>query len=67
MSVFLIIGMRNNDCRERVLAILERLAGVTEAEVSLLQGRAVVVHGPGFDPEALIAAVKVGGYGVMRD
>lgn len=62
VTVLLIRGMRNNDCRERIAATLEGVAGVKEADVNLHRGCAVIMHEAGCQPDDLIEAVARAGY-----
>ncbi len=58
-----ITGMTCDGCAEHVTRALEGVAGVMEAHVpGWRSGRAEVV-GEGVDPEALVRAVEVAGYG----
>ncbi len=61
-TTLLIAGMRDNQCREHVAAILSRLAGVREAAVNLHRARATVVHDPACEPASLARAVVQAGY-----
>ena len=56
-----IAGMRSYACCEAVSSALNRVQGVRDVSVSLLQGRATVLH-EGSDPGALKAAVASAGY-----
>lgn len=62
-SVLIILGMRSNACREAVAAALERVVGVTEAQVSLYRGLAIVTHADDCPLLSLITAVIKAGYG----
>ncbi len=61
-TVLLVQGMKDNRCRETVAEALEAVEGVSEVEVNLYRGRAVVVHALTCDPEDLARAVKDLGY-----
>ena len=61
-AVLLIDGMRDNHCRELVLDALLKVAGVSEAEVSLFKARATVAFTAPCNPEDLIKAVARAGY-----
>ena len=60
----LVIGMKDNGCRERVIEALSSVEGVTEVMVSLLRARAMVWHEPSCLRGALIQAIERAGYGV---
>lgn len=60
--VLLIQGMRDNACRERLAEALGSVAGVADANVSLLRARGVVTYGPPCDEELLLRTVKSVGY-----
>lgn len=62
-TVLLILGMRNNSCREDVCAALEAVPCVIEVSVSLYRGLAVIKHAPSCDTRQLVAAVTQAGYG----
>lgn len=61
--VLLLVGMRDNSCRERVLEALRGVAGVKEAHVSLIRAQAVVLCEPPCSESALVEAVSAEGYG----
>jgi copper chaperone CopZ len=58
-----ILGMRGNDCRERVADALGAVKGVHEVEVSYFRARAQVVHDRECAPVDLVSAVESAGYG----
>jgi copper chaperone CopZ len=57
-----ITGMSCESCVSHTKKALEAVGGVESASVSLSPSQAVVTHGPGVDPAALVAAVKEEGY-----
>lgn len=61
-TVVLIGGMRDNACRERIADALGRVKGVSDVEVSLMRGRAVVCHDGQCKTDELVLAVKRSGY-----
>jgi copper chaperone CopZ len=63
-SVFMILGMRGNACRERVAAALELVPGVKDVDVNLHRARAAIVHQPTCTITDLAQAVVRQGYGV---
>jgi copper chaperone CopZ len=68
MTVLLIRGMKGNECRERIVATLEGVRGVREADVSLQRARAVVLHDAACNAGDLIEAVARAGYeAVLRE
>lgn len=60
--VLLLIGMRSNSCRERVVEVLRRVNGVKDVSVSLIRARAIVLCGPSCGATDLLEAVKKAGY-----
>ena len=62
-TVLLVLGMKDNRCREDVTAALERVPGVMEVQVSLYRGLAVVRHRADCAVEDMIVAVVRAGYG----
>jgi copper chaperone CopZ len=62
-TVLLIIGMRDNSCRECVTGVLERIEGVMDVNVSLLRARAMVMHEPSCGGAELIRELEKAGYG----
>ena len=62
-TVLMIIGMRDNSCRERLVDVLEKLDGVTDVQISLMRARAVVTHQPSCDPADLVWAIVNAGFG----
>ena len=61
-SELMILGMRQNMCRERVLAALGSVDGVLDVHLSLHRGIAIIDHEPGCEFDAMIAAVLAEGY-----
>ena len=59
----LILGMRNNECREEVTAALAHIDGVTEVHVSLYRGLATVRHDGSCTVVELMTAVVRAGFG----
>ena len=57
-----IAGMTCASCVARVRKSLERVPGVASARVNLASERAVVEHGAGVSPPALVSAVEAAGY-----
>ncbi len=66
LTGFLIVGMRGNDCRERIAEVLQAVPGVMEVDVNLLRARAIIVHDPKCDPETLARAITNAGYLASR-
>jgi copper chaperone CopZ len=62
-TVLLILGMRNNGCREAVTAALEAVHGVREVQVSLFRGLATVRHDNTCMHVDLVTAVVNAGFG----
>jgi copper chaperone CopZ len=67
--VLLIMGMRDNACREQIAEALGRVRGVVDVNVSLMRARAVVAFSPPCSEADLIRAVVRAGFGatVSRD
>lgn len=63
-TVLVIIGMRDNSCRERVSEALGRIDGVKDVDVSLIRSRATIAHGAPCRLAELVWAVVSEGYGV---
>ncbi len=63
-TVLVIMGMRDNSCRERLCDALARLDGVTDVDVSLIRAHATIVHRPRCSRAQLVWAVVSEGYGV---
>lgn len=61
--VLLIVGMKDNGCREIVVEALEIVRGVKEVHVNLYRGHAIISHEPHCEAADLIAAVERAGYG----
>lgn len=64
-ALLMIMGMRNNSCRERVTEVLARVAGVKDVNVSLLRALATVLYESPCDPEQLVLVVVNAGYGAV--
>lgn len=64
-AVLNVSGMRDNACRERVLAALARVRGVKDVSVSLIRARAVIVYDAPCATAELVRAVKSAGYGAL--
>jgi cation transport ATPase len=62
--VLLIMGMRDNACRERIAAALEAVAGVVDVDVNLHRARAAIVHEAHCAPAELVRSVIQAGYAV---
>jgi cation transport ATPase len=58
----LIVGMRDNACRECIAGALESVAGVKDADVNFFRVRATVVHDAGCPPEVLLRAIARAGF-----
>jgi copper chaperone CopZ len=65
-TLLAISGMRDNDCRERLLDAIRRVDGVTDVRLSLIRGRAEITHDSTCDPAALIQAVVRAGYAAQH-
>jgi copper chaperone CopZ len=66
-TVLVIIGMRDNTCRERISHLLGQVKGVTSVNVGLIRARAVIEHEPTCQPAELVWAVVEAGYGTALD
>lgn len=66
-TVLVIMGMRDNGCRERVAETLEEVAGVQEVDVNLFRARAVVLHLRSCSRGALVGAVECAGYQAIAE
>ncbi len=66
-TVLVILGMRDNSCRERVSEVLGQVKGVRHVTVSLIRARAVVEHEPPCEAPELLRAVVNAGYGAELD
>jgi copper chaperone CopZ len=67
-TVLVIVGMRDNGCRERIADALGRVDGVEDVTVSLIRCSATVIHDGACDPAALARAVRQAGYeATVRD
>lgn len=64
-TVILILGMRDNGCRERIAAALESIEGVKEVEVNLFRACAKVIHEPSCGQARLVRAIISLGYGAL--
>jgi len=60
--VLVIWGMRNNECRERILEVLGQVEGVVQVEVSLIRARALLVCGATCEATRLVETVSAAGY-----
>jgi copper chaperone CopZ len=65
--VLVIMGMRDNACRERVAEALGQIDGVLSTNVSLIRARATVVHEPPCDAAQLVWTVVNAGYGAALE
>ena len=61
-TVLVIMGMRDNACRERTSEVLGRIKGVNSVSVSLIRARAVIEHEAPCQPAALVWAVVQAGF-----
>ena len=66
-TVLVIMGMRDNACRERIGEALGRIKGVLSTNVSLIRARATVEHESPCNEAALVWAVVNAGYGAALD
>jgi copper chaperone CopZ len=64
-TLLLIVGMRDNGCRELVVETLRQVDGVREVHVNLYRACATIVHQPPCAADHLIAAITRAGYGAM--
>jgi copper chaperone CopZ len=62
-TAFLIVGMKDNRCREAVAASLRAVPGVREVDVNLYRARAIVAHEHPCSAADLVRAVTAAGYG----
>lgn len=62
-TVFIVVGMRGNACRERIAEALTPIDGVQEVNVNLHRARATIVHTPACKPADLVWAIVQAGYG----
>lgn len=62
-TVLLIVGMKDNGCREIVAEAFESVNGVKEVHVSLCRASATIIHETQCAAADLIAAVGQTGYG----
>ena len=63
-TVLAIVGMRNNECRERIAEALARVSGVRTADVNLFRASATVIHDPTCNSDDLARVVMELGYGI---
>ncbi|HVZ93395.1 MAG TPA: heavy metal-associated domain-containing protein [Phycisphaerales bacterium] len=63
----MLIGMRGNSCREKIMEALRGVPGVKDVNVSLIRARAVVICEPTCGAVELIEAVKDAGYDTTVD
>lgn len=66
-TVLVIMGMRDNACRERVSEVLGQVKGVRNVTVSLIRARAIVEHERPCEPSELISVMVKAGYGAALD
>jgi copper chaperone CopZ len=66
-TVLMIMGMRDNSCRERVSDALGAVKGALSVNVSLIRARAVIEHTAPCEPAQLVWAVVNAGYGAALD
>lgn len=64
-TIFVVLGMRDNRCRELLLRVLRQIEGVREAAVSLAQARAMISHEASCAQATLAWAILSHGYGVV--
>lgn len=64
-TTLLIIGMKDNRCREVIADALESIPGVSQVDVNLIRARAVVLHDSTCGAEDFVRAVLRGGYEVV--
>ena len=67
MTALVIMGMRDNSCRERISDVLGRINGVVSVSVSLIRARAIVEHEPPCESAHLVWAVVNAGFGAALD
>ena len=61
-TILVVVGMKDNACRELIMSALEAVPGVREVQVNLLRARATVWHENGRPVEDLIRAIETTGY-----
>jgi copper chaperone CopZ len=61
-TVLMIVGMKGNNCRERLIRYLEAVPGVREAAVSLYRSQAIVSHERTCEVVNLMEAVEGAGF-----
>lgn len=61
-----ILGMRDNACRERMIAALESVEGVLDVAVSLHRAQAMVRHDGRCSRDCLVSVVQGAGYVVFE-
>lgn len=66
-TVLVVMGMRDNACRERISEVLGQVKGVTSVSVSLIRARATIDHEQSCKPAELVWAVLKAGYGAALD
>lgn len=66
-TLLVIMGMRDNSCRERVSEVLGNVKGVRNVNVSLIRARAVVEHEAPCVAADLVWAVVNAGYDAALD
>lgn len=64
-TVILILGMRDNGCRERIAAALEAIDGVKDVEVNLFHACARIIHEPPCEQSRLVRTIISLGYGAF--
>jgi copper chaperone CopZ len=62
-TVLIIMGMRDNACRERIAKLLAAIDGVQEVDINLHRARARVLHTPPCQPADLVWSIVQAGYG----
>lgn len=60
-----IMGMRDNACRERILDAIRRVDGVSEVSVSLIRAKATIDYTEPCAPAALVWAIVSAGFGAV--
>lgn len=66
-TVLMIMGMRDNACRERIVDALGKVRGVRDVDVNLMRARATVTHERTCDASELVWAVVRAGFGAALD
>ena len=66
-TVIVVMGMRDNACRERVAEALGHVAGVGDVNVSLIRARATIVHAAPCSRADLVRAIVNAGFGAAID